>query len=289
MDEVKNVVEGAGGSVQEFLSPFDPAQQFRQVQDATASGQYDAFVISALDGVSIEPAIKEAVSKGIQVVAISTVVGPEQETTEVQVDGMAGAILDPPVRRGEWLGGLATKACEGIDPCKVILEPGSLKVPIEKLFMDEATKVMDKTPSIEVVAQIATELQASVAAKATAEVLQAHPDVNVFAADSDQSIAGTVIALKNAGISVGTGEGEVRVVGLGASAPGVEGVRDGEWFGTVLSLPADEGRIGAETALKAVNGELKAPTQESASEESGIDPELTEEVLPAGFEGQWAG
>lgn len=289
VEEIKNVVEGAGGSVEEFLSPFDPTKQFSEVQDATASGQYDAYIISALDGISIEPALKEAVAKGIKVIAISTVVGPKQDTTEVQIPGMSGAVLDPPVRRGEWLGGLATSACKGIDPCKVILEAGSLQVPTEKLFMDEATKVLDKTLGIEVASTIATELQASVAAKATAEALQANPDVNVFAADSDQSIAGTIIALKNAGISVGTGEGEVRVVGLGASEPGVTGVRDGEWFGTVLSLPADEGRLAAEAAIEAVNGELKTPLEVSASEESGIDPELTKEALPAGFKGQWPG
>jgi hypothetical protein len=56
----------------------------------------------------------------------------------------------------------------------------------------------------------------------------------------------------------------------------------------VLSLPADEGRIGAETIVKAVQGE-EAPVEMSASEQSGITPELTKDDLPADFQAQWDG
>ncbi len=286
--EIERVVEAEGGSVQAFLSPFDPTKQFRQIQDATASGKFDAIVVSPLDGVGIVPAIKQAIAKGIKVVGISTVVGSRQDTTDVQVPGMAGAILDPPARRGQWLGGLVTKACAGLSSCKVAWEVADAKLPIEQLFLREAEQVMAKTPGIEVVATLSTGLQASPAAKATADVLQAHPDLNVIAADGDQAIVGAAIALKQAGKKVGTGPGEIRLVGLGASKPGIAGIRSGAWFGSVLSLPADEGRIGAETAVKAVRGE-QAPVQLSATERSGLAPQMTKEDLPADFQAQWDG
>lgn len=286
--EIDRVIEAEGGSVQVFETPFDPGKQFRQLQDATASGQFNAFIIMPLDGVSVAQAIKRAVAEDIEVVTISAVAGTRQDTTEVQVPGMAGAILDPPAKRGRWLGGLVTKACEGISPCKVVWEVGDAKLPIEQLFVGEAEKVMAETPGIESVATVSTGLQAGPAAKATADVLQAHPDVNVIASSGDQAIVGAAIAVKQAGKKVGTGPGEIRLVGLGASKVGVEGIRSGEWFGSVLSLPADEGRIGAETIVKAVRGE-EAPVQLSAAEESGITPELTKDDLPADFQSQWDG
>jgi ribose transport system substrate-binding protein len=289
LKEVKRVIEAAGGTVQTFDTNFDAAKQFRQVQDATASGKFDAFIISPLDGVGIAPAVKQAVEKDIKVVAMSSVVGPRQDTTKVQVPGMAGAILDPPAMRGRWLGGIVAKACEGLSSCKVAWEVGNAQLPIEQLFISEAEKVMAKTPGIESVATVSTGLQAGPAAKATADVLQAHPDLNVIAASGDQAIVGAALAVKQRGKHAGSGAGEIRLVGLGASKSSVEGIRGGDWFGTVLSLPADEGRIAAETVIKAVRDGVTTPVEMSATEKSGLTPEMTKGDLPQDFQAQWAG
>jgi ribose transport system substrate-binding protein len=289
LQEVKRVIGDAGGSVQVFYSNFNPAQQFRQMQDAIASGKFNAFIVQPLDGAGMVPAVKQAVAKGIEVASVSSFLGTRQDTTAVQVEGMAASVLDPTVKRGQWLGGLITKACEGLSPCKVVLEPGDARLPAEKLADEETKRVLAKTPGINVAAIVSNGLQPATAQKATQDVLQAHPDVNVISTHGDTAVPGIITALRQAGKKVGTDPGEVRVIGLGGTAAAVKGIRDGSWFGSVLSLPADEGRLVAEAIVKAVRGELDQPVEVSASEASGIEPELTRETLPADFKPQYAG
>ena len=79
-------------------------------------------------------------------------------------------------------------------------------------------------------------------------MLQAHPDLDLIVG-SDQGIEGAVQAI---------GKKKVALVGYGGSATGIQGVGAGTWYGDVAQLPASEGRIATQAAIKAVRTGAKA-------------------------------
>ena len=79
-------------------------------------------------------------------------------------------------------------------------------------------------------------------------MLQAHSDLNLIVG-SDQGIEGAVQAI---------GKKKVILVGYGGSATGIQGVAAGKWYGDVAQLPASEGRLATEAAIKAVRTGAKA-------------------------------
>jgi ribose transport system substrate-binding protein len=95
---------------------------------------------------------------------------------------------------------------------------------------------------------------------------------------SDQGIEGAVQAI---------GKKKVILVGYGGSATGIQGVAAGKWYGDVAQLPASEGRLATEAAIKAVRTGAKA---------GGVNPVAD---LPAAgvvtkdnadqFTGEWPG
>ena len=66
--------------------------------------------------------------------------------------------------------------------------------------------------------------------------------VNVIAG-SDQSIEGAVQAVDTSSVTL---------VGYGGSEAGLEGVATAKWYGTIMKLPATEGRLAVQCAIKAV-------------------------------------
>ena len=59
LDAATARAEELGATVQGFGAEFDPAKQVAQLEDAIASGEYDAFVISSVDGQAVVPALEE--------------------------------------------------------------------------------------------------------------------------------------------------------------------------------------------------------------------------------------
>jgi ribose transport system substrate-binding protein len=59
---------------------------------------------------------------------------------------------------------------------------------------------------------------------------------------------------------------EVKLIGLGGSAPAIAGVKDGSWFGDVMGAPATEGRLAIEALIASLTDGTSA---------GGIDPLTT--------------
>lgn len=288
LQAAKKVAKRENATIKVFDGALDPKKQFAQVQDATTSQQFDAFVVVAIGGAGIRPALEQAVAQDIKVATLSLAAGPKLDTPAPQVEGVSASVMDPPKSRGTWLGNLAKSACENQDPCKVILMPGTTDLPVDVTIANEFKAVVGNDPSIEIVATEAGGYLAQPALKATQDLLQAHPDVNVIAAGADQMTVGVALALKKFDRKAGTGPDDVKIIGLGASRPAVKGIRDGTWFGTVLSLPYEEGEIGTKAVIDAVRGKLPKPLGVSAAEESGLPLEMTKENI-GDFESKWDG
>ena len=73
---------------------------------------------------------------------------------------------------------------------------------------------------------------------------------------ADQAITGAVVAVKDI-------KDKVRLVGYGGGAIALQGIASGERFGTVMQMPATEGRLGTEQLINAIRTGTPAP---------GVDP-----------------
>src|SRR5829696_2227243 len=285
----KAAAEAEGGevTVKAFDGQFDSAAQVKQIEDANASGNYDAYVVMANDGAAVVPAVKEAIGQGIPVVAGYVPIGPDITVSEPQIDGVAATVWHDEPADGRDLADAAIKACAeehpDADPCQVIEISGGNSLPYEAAKLEEFKKqIATADQNIEMVAQQEGNFLRDQARTAAQNMLQANPDVNVIATTGDQMTLGAEDAVKAAGL-----EGEVTLLGDGASVQGVQAVQQGRWFSTNAYLPFDEGKLSAEIAIDAARGIEPEETAILLRERSPFGPIYYQDTdVP--FDGQWS-
>jgi ribose transport system substrate-binding protein len=272
------VAKGNNSSIKVFDANNDPKKQFAQLQTATSSGDYDAIIVQPIFGTGLITGVQDAISAGKKVVNMDQILGKDLSTDQPQVDGLSGNVVFVPTEIGTKLGKLVTQACQekSLDPCKVgylfDIKASALDLAIKKSF-DQAVA----GSPVKVVAQGESFFTPALGLKAAQNMLQAHSDMNLIVG-SDQGIEGAVQAI---------GKKKVVLVGYGGSSTGIQGVAAGKWYGDVAQLPASEGRLAAEAAIKAVRTGAKA---------GGVNPVAD---LPAAgvvtkdnadqFTGEWPG
>jgi ribose transport system substrate-binding protein len=286
------VVDGAkaqaaemGAEIEVLGTPFDAAKQVAQVQDATTAGRFDALVILPSDGNALVPVTKQAVEAGLKVVATFNTIGTDIGSITPGVEGMVATVGEPMVENGRAIANDIVTACEGKSPCRVVYLPGSFKQATEKIRSDAVHEVLESNPHIKVVAEREGGYLQAPALEVTTDILSANPDVDVIATSGDQMTLGAEQAVKNADRT-----GKITLIGSASSKQGVTAVREGRWFSTPVYLPADEGRIATELAIKAVRGE-DVPSSVNTLDLSPVGASATRESLSTergkSFEGQW--
>lgn len=273
-----------GSEVTQVFDPaFDAAKQFSQCQDAIASGRFDAFIVIPVDA-SIGACMEDAIKQGIKVANTDFPVGPDPTSSKPQIEGQTATVLDPPELRGQWIFDLVEDACGTTKPCKLALLTGAFADPYSQAVIN-VVKQKVKEKGFELVAVKEGGYLPDPSLKATQDILQGTPDLDVIATTSDPMTEGAEQAVKAAGKL-----GQVKLIGGGASQASWTAVPDGRWTGTFLSLPKDEGSIAADLVIRAVRGENIAEGV-SAVQKSGLPPVLTKEnfaevssKLP---QGQW--
>ncbi|HEY7619789.1 MAG TPA: sugar ABC transporter substrate-binding protein [Solirubrobacteraceae bacterium] len=248
----QTVAHENNATVQVFDANNDPKKQFAQLQNATSSGDFDAIIVQPIFGTGLITGVQEAITAGKKVVNMDQILGKDLSTDQPQVDGLSGNVVFVPTEIGTKLGKLVTQACQekSLDPCKVgylyDIKASALDVAIKKSF-DEATS----GSPVKIVAQGESFFTPALGLKATQNMMQAHPDLNLIVG-SDQGIEGAVQAL---------GKKKVILVGYGGAAAALQGVASGAWYGDVAQLPASEGRLAAQAAIKAVRTGAKSGGQ----------------------------
>lgn len=233
------------------LTVFDaknsPSTQHNQFQDVISSGKYQGVITQPIVSTTLIDLTKQAIAKGIKVVNIDQILGTSLSTANPQVPGLSANVTFVPTEMGTKLGDLTVKACASkhLNPCKVAylydVKASSLDGAIHGAF----TKATAGSP-VKVVAEGQSFFTPTGGLKAVQNILTAHPDINAIAG-SDQGIEGAVQAIKSAGDT-----GKVLLIGYGGSAAGLQGVKAGTWYGTVMQDPAAEGRIGVQDLIKAL-------------------------------------
>jgi ribose transport system substrate-binding protein len=243
----------AGANLTVLDANNDPKAQFSQLQNAAASGKYNAIIVRPIFGTGLITGVQDAISKGIKVVNMDQILGKDLSTDAPQVDGLSGNVVFVPTDIGKKLGNLVAQACtaNNLNPCNVgylyDIKASSLDVAIKTAF-DTAT-----AGKIKNVAQGESFFTPAKGLAAAQNMLSAHPEMNLIVG-SDQGIEGAVQAI---------GKKKITLVGYGGSAAALQGVGSGAWFGDVAQLPASEGRLAVVAAVKAVQDGTKT---------AGVDP-----------------
>ena len=242
-----------------FDANNNPQTQYSQLQDAINSGQYQGIIVQPIFGTGLTGLVKQAIGKGIKVVNMDQILGPNLSTDKPQVAGLSANVTFVPTEIGTKLGNLVVQACKAnnLNPCKVgylyDVKASALDVAINGAF----TKAIAADQSVTVAAQGQSFFSPTVGLTAVQNMLQANPSLNLIVG-SDQGIEGGAQALAAAHKT-----GKVILVGYGASAAALQGVASGAWYGDVAQAPASEGRLAVVAMVKALR---------DGKSSGGIDP-----------------
>lgn len=272
--------------VQIFDGEFDAETQFNQVQDATASGNFDGFVVLPNDTVGIAAAVEEAIGAGHGVVTTLFPMGPELDTLEPQVEGLVSTVGVVPADGARLMAEEVVEFCQDKDPCRVVVMVGQLQFPFDNARNDAFREVLDEHDNIEVVATGEGNYDRDTALTAMTDILQANPEVDAVLSGADQHLFGVETALADAGIPTE----DLYLIGLGAAEQAVAKIRSGEWDATKADYPHTMGELALEQLVNALRGD---PVQEAINmdEVAPLAPILTTEILEENpdFEGEFEG
>ena len=279
--QMQRIADENGIKMVEFDAAFNPQVQTAQLQDVIASGEYDGVIVAAVNGPGLIPDIEDALTQGIEVVVLNTVVGDDLAEGAPQVDGIAASSLAPPVENGERMGELTVQACGSLDPCRVVYLYGIKGFPLDVALKEGFDNVLARNPSVNIVADGEGQyLGPEGGINAMQDILIAAPEFDVVMG-ADQSIQGVEIVLDDEGMD------DVKLIGLGGSVTGLQAVAEGRWYGVIYGAPGSEG-ANAMTAM------ILALTEGVHS--GGINPlaDVTDNGLVTvanvdKFTGQWDG
>lgn len=276
---IKEVAAKMNGTARLFDGNFQSTTQYNQIQDATASGHYDAFVIDANDGNALVPAIQQAASRGITVIGAFVPIGPNLNTWKRQTDALTSTVGISFGQSGEGYGKLIVDACKGKDPCSVAYMPGDNTLPLETARTSGVKRIVSKHPNIKMTTNQQAGYLADTGLKTAQNVLQANRHVDVMASN-DQAIRGATQAVRQAGLL-----GKVKLIGGGGSKQAIAEIRKGTWFGDVMNVPYSEGKEAAKRAIEAARGQ-KVPVETNSMDLSPVGLTVTKANL-GDYQGEW--
>ncbi|HXZ65848.1 MAG TPA: sugar ABC transporter substrate-binding protein [Streptosporangiaceae bacterium] len=222
--------------------------QYSQLQDVITSGKYNGIVLQPILGTGLISLVKEAIAKGIKIVNLDQILGPNLSTDQPQVKGLSANVTFVPTQIGTQLGQLVVQACESenLNPCNVgylyDIKASALDVAISGAF-DNAIKA---DPAVQVVAEGQSYFSPTTGLTAVQDMLQAQPKLNLIVG-SDQGIEGGAQALAAAHLT-----GKIMLVGYGASAAALQGIASGAWYADVAQAPAREGSLAMQALIAAL-------------------------------------
>ncbi|MDA8297065.1 MAG: sugar ABC transporter substrate-binding protein [Actinomycetota bacterium] len=243
------------------LTVFDannsPTKQYSELQDAITSHQYQGIIVQPIFGTGLIGLVRQAIAHHIQVANLDQILGPKLNTDQPQVKGLAANVVFVPTEIGSKLGGLVDQACAKHNPCDV-----GYMYDIKASALDQAVyrgfvSATHSHHNVKIVAEGQSYFTPSDGLTATQNMLQANPNLTLIVG-SDQGIEGAQQAVAAAGKT-----GKVILVGYGASAAALKGVRSGAWYGDVAQLPASEGRLVVQDIANAIRTGVSS---------GGVDP-----------------
>ncbi len=247
-----------GATLKVFDANNNPQTQYDQLQTVINSGQYNGVITQPIYGTGLLTLVQQAISKGIKVVNMDQILGAKLNTDQPQVSGLSANVTFVPTEIGTKLGQQVVAACASkhLNPCKT----GYL-YDIKASSLDEAiygafTTAIKGSP-VKIVTYGQSYFTPTIGLSAVETMLQAQPGLNLIVG-SDQGIEGAMTALTTVDKA-----DHVLLVGYGASAAAVAGIKSGAIFSDVAQAPASEGRLAVQALVKAI---------QSGTDSGAVDP-----------------
>jgi ribose transport system substrate-binding protein len=238
-----------GFDVSVVQSPFDPALQAQQMDDAIAK-KADAIVMMIMSQKALVPALTRAKEAHIPVILINTPIPQEDLYTAFVGED------------SNLMGATAAKAmADGLKdrtPAKVAVIAGSMDEGIAPARVAAFKKAIEGYPGITVVAVEETHWAPPEAERATGQLLArfaGQGGLDGIYAMNDPLANGAVQAAQSAGVKLGTAKGELVVVGGNCLAMGIADIEQGTMYATLYHTPINMGRDTANTVAKILKGE----------------------------------
>lgn len=249
-----------GLDVSVVQSPFDPALQAQQMDDAIAK-KVDAIVMMIMSQKALIPALTRAKEAHIPVILINT---------PIPQDDLFTAFVG---EDSDLMGATAAKAMaeglKGRGSAKVAIVAGSMDEGIAPARVAGFKKEMAKHPGISVVAVQETHWAPPEAERAAGQLLarfSGQGGLDGIYGMNDPLANGVVQGAQSAGVKLGTGKGELVVVGGNCLAPGIADIEQGTMYATLYWTPINMGRDTANTVAKILKGETVPKRQMRSTE-----------------------
>jgi ABC-type sugar transport system substrate-binding protein len=229
-----------------YSSPFDPALQAQQLDDAIAQ-KFDFFVVQIISQRAIVPVLTRVKSAGIPVaLVVAPMVGNDNNAQDLYLTHVG---YDD-TTFGRLIGEAMVKALQdaGRSKAKIAVLAGSMaegKAPLREQAFRQAVA---KHAGMEVVVTEDVKWNPAVGERAAGQLLArfaGQGGLDGFYGMNDVVANGAIQAAESAGVKVGTGKGELVVVGGNCQAPGIKNIETGKQAATLLMLPVEEGKITA--------------------------------------------
>jgi ribose transport system substrate-binding protein len=215
----------------------DIAGQMKQLQDVATQG-FDAVILSTHDENAAGPLVKRLGEAGIPVVIFNSDIA----NFPAQVSGVVGYAQR---KATHALGDAIAKKFNG-KAMVGVLEGQAGYHSTERIggFLD----AFKPFPDMKIVASLPTTWDADTANKATLDMMQAHPEINLIVAANDFEAIGAAKALK------GLNRSDVEVYGNDGATEGLEQIAAGAWQGTSNTVPFTMGQITMQVTVDVLNG-----------------------------------
>jgi ribose transport system substrate-binding protein len=242
--------KAAGLQVTLLQSPFDPALQAQQLDDAIAQ-KSDLIVLMTMSQKALIPALTRAKAAKIPVLLINTPIDEKELYTAF--------VGEPSMAMGEAAGnamGDALKAA-GRVPSKVAIVAGSMDEGIAPVRVAGFKKALEAYPGISIVAVEETHWAPPEAERAAGQLLarfSGQGGLDGIYGMNDALANGVVQGAESAGVKLGTAKGTLLVVGGNCMAPGMAGIDRGKIQATTSMLPKKMGEIAAKTSADILAG-----------------------------------
>jgi ribose transport system substrate-binding protein len=267
---VTDAAEPMGATVEIFGADpaFDPVAQSNQIQDAIISGQYDAFLIYAVDGNAVATDVEDAIEAGIEVIAVDVVIGPDPRATEPW-NGITSYIGRTGYDHGTFLADMMIRACEEVEdtPCQIGYLNGAQSLTIDQERVAAIEDSLADHDDIEIVAMQDANYLQDQGYDVAQNMLQANADIDVLATSGDQMMLGAEQAVIDADL-----EGEIILIGNGVGERGYEAIEEGRFFCGYADIPYTMGQLAGEIAVNAVRGEEVPSYVDNAEQSPPLPP-----------------
>jgi ABC-type sugar transport system substrate-binding protein len=236
--------KAAGIEVQTFASPFDPALQAQQIDDAIAR-KFDMLAIVAVSEQAIVPALTRAKQAGVPVLLINSPPRPGSEDLFVSFVGENHQDL------GRITGEATLRALQesGRSAGKVALITGSLQEGVGPRRVTGFREALKASPKVEIVAVEDAKWDTAASEKIAGQLFARFAPqggLDVIYAMADNMAHGVIRAAEAAKIPLGNKPGQLLVISSNCLRMGIDNIKSGKQYSTGSQVPVRTGNRAAE-------------------------------------------